>query len=139
MATLTLYHGTSSRLLGDINVNGLSKPCLSDDLEVAEYFADEACEEDGGQPTILSIEIKDTGLLKADVAMIEEPVLRGERRERYSRSDLGLEEAVWAAAEEACERTGFENWRDLPFDAALEIAGSVCFAGTISGADICEA
>jgi len=139
MATVTLYHGTSSELLSDIDKKGLSEPCLSDDFEVAEYFAEEASEDDGGEPIVLSVEVTDTSLLRADTAMIEEPVLRGERRERYKQSNLGMEEAVWAAAEDACKRTGVKGWADLPFDAALEIAGSVCYGGTIPGAAICEA
>ena len=142
MAPLTFFHGTSNTHLESIFENGLSVPCLTDIVEVAEYFAEVASELDGGEPVVFSVEVKDTSNLRADAVMIEEPILRGRLEEFYERiaeeTDLRTEEAVRTTADKACERSGVKSWDDLPFDLALEIAGGVYFAGIIPGTNISE-
>ena len=71
---MILFHGTSSNLIPLILAEGLKDPHLTDDELIADYFAEEAAEENGGEGVILKIKIDDTDNLEADLAMYEEPL-----------------------------------------------------------------
>ena len=76
---LVLYHGTSMAHWEDISRRGLCAPnwlYLTDSPAVAEYYAEEATEEDGEDYLFLRVEIPDhlRGALEPDYPGIEEPL-----------------------------------------------------------------
>lgn len=75
---MILLHGTTTDLLDVIRAQGLTRPYLTDDEDIALYYAEVAVEETGaGEPVILEVEVDETFLLP-DVNAIDEPVLRDE-------------------------------------------------------------
>ena len=86
MRALTLYHGTSSRHAAAILIEGLRKPALTDDLDLAGYYAECCADEDGGEPVILAVTITDPSSLTVDVPAISEPVLCCEAGRRHQQA-----------------------------------------------------
>lgn len=127
---MLLFHGTSDQHLDAIQEEGLEPgACLTDRLDIAEYYADEAAEETGGEPVVLHVEVNETHL-HADVAAIEEPVMQQARYQEMAIStDRNTDECVWAAAETACRQEGVENWAELSGSASLELVNSCQFSG----------
>lgn len=55
--------------------HGLKNPYLTDNLEKAEYYSLETCDEIGGEPTILQIILDDDDNLQVDFNELDEPVI----------------------------------------------------------------
>lgn len=70
-------HGTSSVHLTTVLATGLDSPFLTDDYAIADYYAQCAVEEEGGEPVVLEVEV-DPAALYPDTAAIDEPVMRDE-------------------------------------------------------------
>lgn len=71
--TVVLLHGTTTEHLGSILAHGLTDPCLTDSEDLAEYYAGEAAERDGGVPVVLEVTVE-TSALRYDGASMDEPV-----------------------------------------------------------------
>ena len=72
MKKITLFHGTSSHSLKKIiKDKGLGSPFLTDDEEIAEYYADCVTEEHGGDMVILKITVDIDKLRKDDNSYAE--------------------------------------------------------------------
>jgi hypothetical protein len=69
-----LLHGTSTVLLGGIRANGLINPYLTDDRQIADYFAQEAAETAGGSPIVIEVSVEQAAHLRPDYAMYQEPL-----------------------------------------------------------------
>jgi hypothetical protein len=116
-----LYHGTSTLLAVKIFDDGLHSPCLTDDEDKALYYAEEACEAEGGEPVVLIINDIEEGRLLADATAISEPVM------------IGIdEEDLWDRADAATLALGVEGWADLPWRVSLGLCGSVRFRGCLA-------
>ena len=118
-----LLHGTSSVFLKRIHQSGLSvlPIYLTDNEDVAEYYAEEVVEQHGGEEIILKIAFGalDPNAIEPDYPSIEEPLT-------YT---LGVtEEEVWEAWE-ASNRT----WQD-----SLNIVDSVRYKKPITPNAISE-
>jgi len=72
---LVAYHGTSDKNIQNIQNNGLNKPFLAKTYELAEYYAEEACDDIGGNPIIIELVVPDISKLRYDGAAMDEPVL----------------------------------------------------------------
>lgn len=57
MEMIELYHGTSSVHEATILAGGLSRPFATRSLDLAEYYAQCACDDDGGEPIILGFKV----------------------------------------------------------------------------------
>lgn len=85
-STITLFHGTSSVFTNDILANGLFSPYLTDDKEIAEYYAECAVDEHGGEAVILSVVVDQSkDLVKPDYPAYDEPLTF--YRDEYASSD----------------------------------------------------
>jgi hypothetical protein len=102
-----LYHGTDKNFLDSIMNNGLTRPYLTNDINIAEYYT-----EDYDEPIILKVMIPDATKLIPDYNSIEEPLTYTLKKK---------EEQVWEEWQNS-EKT----WND-----SLEIVGSVRYDGTI--------
>lgn len=71
---MIFFHGTTSKNVDSILRNGLRFPCLTDRKSLAEYYADAASEDEGGDPVILSIAMRGDALLQYDACAMDEPV-----------------------------------------------------------------
>lgn len=129
---MRLHHGTSDVLLDAIHRDGLNSPSLTNDPELADYYAGCVVDEEGGEGLILAVDADETRL-RVDVQAIEEPVLRGELRERYDaiarQFGISRDEALWRAANDACAEHGVRGWTDLPWQASLALTGCVNYRG----------
>lgn len=72
------YHGTSSTRMSGIGKTGLTDPDLTTDYEKAEYYAEEAVEEFGGDIVILQINKLNKNNLRVNFPELEEPVSTSE-------------------------------------------------------------
>ena len=72
---IALFHGTSSKRCVAIETSGLDCPYLTDDPEIAAYYAEVATEEEGGSAVIFSVSVQDLRALRYDGAAMDEPVL----------------------------------------------------------------
>ena len=70
---MRLMHGTSTRFIKEIELNGLTSPDLTNNREVAEFFAEETSQASGGDPVIITTEVRDLGRLRADEHMWRDP------------------------------------------------------------------
>lgn len=77
MTIVSLYHGTSSTHSSNILKNGLrDNSYLTNNLDIAEYYAECACDEEGmsyDEAVILKVSIDKT-TLSVDFASFEEPL-----------------------------------------------------------------
>lgn len=75
---MRLFHGTASTALDGIEAQGLTAPCLTSSLALAEYYAEvaaEAAEEEGADevnPVVLEVEVAEVDL-SIDFCALEEP------------------------------------------------------------------
>lgn len=77
---MRLLHGTSSTHMDALLSNGLDNPFLTDDYEIARYYAQCAVDEDDdedAQVVVLEVEVETSALLP-DTFAIDEPVMRDE-------------------------------------------------------------
>lgn len=119
----TLYHGTSTDRLQAILAVGLRRPCLTDDEDLARYYAGECAEASGGEPVVLAVTGLHAAHLVADVAAISEPVM------------VGVTEAeLWERADRLVEELEVEGWAKIPWDSALDLCRSVRHDGDVSAA-----
>ena len=88
-----LFHGTSDRLLAKIATGGLKKPNLTDDHDIAMYYAEEACEEFKGVPVVLTVDV-DESTLRVDQPAFDEPLTF--YRDNYASSDEEWSEMLTA-------------------------------------------
>lgn len=75
--TMKLYHGTTTERYKQIQQEGLTKPFLTNDEELAMYYAEGVGEEEVGEPIILEVEANEEGL-RYDGAAVDEPVRFGD-------------------------------------------------------------
>ncbi len=93
--SMWLWHGTSSKLWPEIQIRGLNSPCLTSDLEVAGYFAQEAAELDGGLPITLQVKV-DASQLRVDLPAYEEPLT-------FYRNHWADSDEAWHDGLESCQ------------------------------------
>jgi hypothetical protein len=107
MNKITLYHGTSEEALESILEQGLQDgSCVSDDYELAEYYA-----ENFSQPVVVELEA-DSSSLVIDTPALEEPIRQGATGDRYCDKE-SFEQAVWEAADQLCKDKGIDIWSKL--------------------------
>ena len=121
---MILYHGTSSVLMPSIRKIGIHRPCLAESYEIAEYYAEEAVADCGGEKEVLEIQIRDTSKLRYDGAAMDEPVMTGEDQRDAAWDKAAVEHPEWV--ERKIIMIPREAWW-----VSLEGAGSVWFEGTI--------
>jgi len=68
------YHGTSSTRMEGIQQEGLKNPDLTTDYDKAEYYAEEAVYEFGGEVVVLEIKRYDKSKFRVNFPELEEPV-----------------------------------------------------------------
>jgi len=75
---LRAYHGTSDAYWPLIEESGgLDGPYLARTPELAQYYAEVVAEDDGGNPVVLEVVVRDTSKLRYDRAAMDEPVTVG--------------------------------------------------------------
>lgn len=72
------YHGTTDNHYDEIMNKGLNSPYLTDDYQKAEYYAEVASEEDGGDPIVFEVNIPSVENLRVDFPELDEPVTLGD-------------------------------------------------------------
>ena len=91
-APLRAWHGTSDAYLPLIReAGGLDSPFLAATPELAEYYADVVAEDDGGEPIVIEVTVRDTSKLRYDGAAMDELVTVGVGE--------GARDAEWGRAE----------------------------------------
>lgn len=120
MKDQVLYHGTSSTRVPAILIRGLRAPVYLASRKIAEYYAGEDAEQEGGTPVVLTVKLADldVSLLQPDKPGIEEPLT-------YT---LGKTEAqVW------------RQWKASKMDwvASLRIIGSCRYPRAVAANAIC--
>lgn len=137
-----LYHGTSDSRLDEITRNGLPEPFVTNDRELARYYAQEAAAGLGGEPVVLVIRGCDPALLEVDLPALEEPVFVGRvgRRWKELAKERGKspEEVVWEAADLACTEQGLGSWCELSGLASLSLTSSARCRAQVSSELIAE-
>lgn len=118
-------HGTTTRRLGSVQASGLKDPCLTDELEVAEHYAEVAAEEDGSEPLVLWVEVAGAYDLRYDRAAMEEPVLVPEGRRDRAWDRAEAEHPEWV-------RGGYLHVPETAWEVSYEGAASVRAAGTFT-------
>jgi hypothetical protein len=135
-AGLVLYHGTSDVRVEQIRCEGLRDPFVTDDPALAGYYAEEAADETGGEPIVLSLHGLDRALLAVDLPALEEPVFVGrlgrQWKELARTRGTSPEELLWEAAGGACAKSGVNSWTELSGAASLELTGSAHYRGRVS-------
>lgn len=133
--TLTLYHGTTSLRLPSILAEGLTgRPYLTSEMGLAEYYAETAAEEEGGDPVVLEVTVFAPNLRYDRNAMDESvgsaldnrlfrlqrtPGLPPELREKLHKADVAFlqdrdaeAERMVTEIERECERLGIPLARE---------------------------
>lgn len=123
---LTLLHGTSSANRDDVFKKGLDSPFLTDSADQAAYYAGCACDEKGGTPIVLRIQV-DPKFLRFDSAAMDEPVGYDgysiedlERRASRARSAAARKNPGW-------KKDGYVCIPETEYDISLKAVGS-CWA-----------
>ena len=122
------YHGTSSTFLPDIEGQGLRNPHLCDSLDKAEYYANEACAEFGGEAMIFEVEVFNQSNLRHDYCAMEEPVLASDVTRNQAWNKAAKQHPEWV------KKTGKSVIIDCPPEAwqvSWEGVGSVKYNGVI--------
>jgi hypothetical protein len=111
---MKLFHGSSTVTTDAVLSQGLLNPYLTDDYEIALYYAEVAVDETGGEVIVYEVDI-DPEMLEADARAIDEPVLRDE------------DEVMDAFAKIADDWISHQDsWK-----VTLELVGSVRVHGTV--------
>lgn len=122
---MLLLHSTSSARLPSIMSEGLSDACLTSCEESADYYAEEAVEENGGEPVILEVEVspsmKDN--FRADYPSFEAPLTWiwrawSDSEEEFHEMLSGTSEISWPDGE--------HDWKT-----SLRVVRAVRYVGTI--------
>lgn len=122
---MILFHGTSSVFVGNILAKGLCQPYLTSDEEIAEYYAECAVDEHGGEAVLLKVVVDESkDVLKPDYPAYAEPLTF--YRDEYASSDREWHEMLDAG--EIPHPDSDENWA-----VSLETVRSVLVASAISG------
>jgi hypothetical protein len=87
---MLLYHGTSTVHRPAIDEKGLDRPFATTSLDLAEYYAQEVCEEVGGEPAVCSFEAR-LDECGPDMAALQEPVVYGIDDIEFATGDEALE------------------------------------------------
>lgn len=120
---MKLKHGTSTRLADRALEFGLNNPFLTDDDDVAQYFAEEAVEQEGGEPVILEVDVLDKSKLRPDFAMYQEPLYQIKREWKISSDE------AWADALKADEIPFPKTKKD--WKTSLDTVSSVVHKGKV--------
>jgi hypothetical protein len=91
---MKLFHGTSSKKLSIIKKDGLLNPFLTNDIKLAEYYADLTSEMDESSPVILEVEVN-KNFLVYDKAAMDEPVLVPEKQRDQAWEKAAREHPEW--------------------------------------------
>lgn len=125
---LTLMHGTSTAHLSAIQQRGLEYPYLTNNPEVAEYYAQAAVDADGGSPAVLRVRVPDTAELRADIPSFQEPL-------HFVYKKYARDEKEWyQALNDGTTITWPEN--DADWQTSLRVVGSVIYYGTVEPINI---
>lgn len=127
---LTLYHGTSTRFLPDIEAGGLKDAALTDLEDMASYFAQEAAGMSGGTPIILKVRIVRPQSLRPDHAMYREPLTFVKEKHGIDTDD------EWAQAFQEGHLRYPKDERD--WKTALKVVSTVIHDGLILPKDIID-
>lgn len=125
-----LLHGTSTALINAIHTNGLINPYLTDNHEIAQYFAQEAVEAEGGSPIVIEVPVEQTGNLRPDFAMYQEPLWQIKAMHHITSDE------DWGEKLEQNEILSPKNTTD--WQTSLATVHSVKYEGTIPIKDIRE-
>lgn len=126
---LELLHGTSTDRLASIQEQGLNSPFLTDDVEIAQYYAEEAAEDHSGMPVILRVLVRDLSKLRYDGAAMDEPVLRDEEEIQEALNEVADDHPEWVKGDLIIvPKTAWQ--------VSLVIVSSVLYEGQIGAADI---
>ena len=75
---MKLLHGTSTARWEKIRREGLggrAGPYLTDNVDIAQYYAEEVASEDGSEPVVIEVIVRDLSKLRYDRAAMDEPVM----------------------------------------------------------------
>lgn len=135
---IMLYHGTSSVNYDNITNNGLNSPYLTDNIELAEYYAENEVDEKGGDILLLHVYIGDKSKLRYDDNAMSEPVSFGD----YDIDDL--EDNIQYKYNDAIKSN--PDWYDTEHDVinipdtewliSLDVVSSVWYDGIIDKTNI---
>lgn len=127
MSKITLFHGTSSVALKKIaKEKGLGSPFLTDNEDIAEYYADCKTDECGGNMVILKITVDKDKLLKDDNSYAE-PLT-------YFRNKFAQNDRDWGEMLENGEIPYPKDEKD--WECSLNVVHSVRVDGFVSSDDI---
>ena len=125
---MILYHGTRSSRLPEIFRDGLLKPYLTSDLEIAEYYAEEvdhlrkSTEQD--VPVILEVEVDESDTaIRPDYPSFDEPL-------SFFLYELVEDEEDWHDKIESGDIPYPENQDD--WQTSLDVVRSVHYEGIVS-------
>jgi hypothetical protein len=60
---MKLFHGTSSKKLEKIKTDGLTNPYLTDNYDIAAYYARETSDGDESSPIVIEVDVNEDFLL----------------------------------------------------------------------------
>ena len=94
MDQLTVYHGTSTGRRSSIMESGLTDPFVGNRQELAEYYAEEASEDDNTDLLVLVFDA-DAGEIRYDGAAMDEPVMASEAARDKAWADAAADHPEW--------------------------------------------
>ena len=125
---LVLLHGTCTVHLPLIQQRGLEYPYLTNNPQVAKYYAESAADEDGGSPIIIRVQISNTNELRADFPSFEEPL-------SFVYKKYANDEKEWYKALSSGKSISWPK-DDADWQTSLRVVGSVIYNGTIEPGNI---
>lgn len=121
------YHGTSTRVLSRLQAGEpLRSPYLASTPDLAEYYAEEQAEVDGGEPVVLLVTIPDVTLLRYDGAAMDEPVMVEEELRDDAWEETSRAHPEWVTA------SGYLNIPEEAWDISWNAVGSARYDGDIN-------
>jgi hypothetical protein len=98
---MTLYHGTSIKKCKKIKKSGfLKNPYLTDDIRVAQYYAETMADEDDSLPIIFEITDADESCFLFDSAAMDEPVGQKEKSRDDAWEKASVDHPEWCSEED---------------------------------------
>ena len=117
-SNMVLLHGTNSEFLPAIMAKGLKNPYLTNEMELANYYADVTS--GNGVPIVLKVTIQDTSKLAPDRESLLEPVGYG------SIHSSDIEDMISAMPQE-----DILDWRKT-----LPVTRTVQYVGIVPATDV---
>ena len=123
------FHGTSSNRLPGIMRDGLKNPFLARTPELAQYYAEVAVDEEGGEPVVIQIRQIDQSSLRYDGAAMDEPVMASDERRDAAWNKATSEHPDWV-------KRGYISVPEKAWEVSWNGVDSARYKGVIPPSDL---